>query len=141
VDVPNASVVLIEGANRFGLSQLHQFRGRVGRSQHASYCLLIPDTEAEKDNERLRAMESTNDGFKLAELDLAQRGPGDFFGTRQSGVDQLKTAKLTDVKLIEVARREAKKLFQADPELDRPEHNDLAKTVERFWSGGKGDIS
>jgi ATP-dependent DNA helicase RecG len=141
VDVPNTSVVLIEGANRFGLSQLHQFRGRVGRSQHASYCMLIPDTEAETDNERLRAMESTSDGFELAELDLAQRGPGDFFGTRQSGMEPLRTANLTDVKLIEVARREAKGLFQADPELIQPAHRGLAEAVDRFWSGGKGDIS
>ncbi len=141
VDVPNASVVLIEGANRFGLSQLHQFRGRVGRSQHASYCLLIPDSESEQDNERLKAMEATNDGFELAELDLAQRGPGDFFGTRQSGMQQLRTAKLTDVKLIELARKEAKSIFQDDPELAHPEHQNLSEAVERFWSGGKGDIS
>lgn len=141
VDVPNASVVLIEGANRFGLSQLHQFRGRVGRSQHASYCLLIPDSESEQDNERLKAMEATNDGFELAELDLAQRGPGDFFGTRQSGLQQLRTARLTDVKLIELARKEAKSIFQDDPELTHPEHHNLAEAVERFWSGGKGDIS
>ncbi len=141
VDVPNASVVLIEGANRFGLSQLHQFRGRVGRSQHASYCLLIPDTELEQDNERLKAMEATNDGFELAELDLSQRGPGDFFGTRQSGMQQLRTAKLTDVRLIEVARREAKSIFQQDPDLTQPQHKGLFEAVERFWSGGKGDIS
>jgi ATP-dependent DNA helicase RecG len=141
VDVPNASVVLIEGANRFGLAQLHQFRGRVGRSQHKSFCLLIPDNEAEKDNERLRAMESTNDGFELAELDLTQRGPGDFFGTRQSGMERLRTANLTDVKLIELARREAKQVFQADPELTSPDHKHLAEAVERFWSAGKGDIS
>ncbi len=141
VDVPNASVVLIEGANRFGLSQLHQFRGRVGRSLHASYCLLIPDSELEQDNERLRAMELTNDGFELAELDLAQRGPGDFFGSRQSGMQQLRTAKLTDVKMIEVARRAAKGIFEDDPELARPEHQGLSEAVDRFWSGGKGDIS
>jgi ATP-dependent DNA helicase RecG len=141
VDIPNATVVLIEGANRFGLSQLHQFRGRVGRSEFASYCLLIPDSEAEQDNERLKAMESTNDGFELAELDLAQRGPGDFFGTRQSGVEQLRTARLTDVKLIEVARREAKAIFETDPGLAQPGHQGLSEAVDRFWSGGKGDIS
>ncbi len=141
VDVPNATVVLIEGANRFGLSQLHQFRGRVGRSSFPSYCLLIPDSEAEQENERLKAMESTSNGFELAELDLAQRGPGDFLGTRQSGMPVLKTASLTDVKLIEAARREARQLFEADPGLEQPEHHGLAEAYKRFWSDGKGDVS
>lgn len=141
VDVPNATVMMIEGANRFGLAQLHQFRGRVGRSQYPSYCLLLPDTEDDASNERLKAMEATTDGFRLAELDLEQRGPGDFLGTRQSGFAELKMARLTDVRLIEKARREAQRLFESDPGLSAPEHQDLSAAVARFWSGGKGEIS
>lgn len=141
VDVPNATVMLIEGANRFGLSQLHQFRGRVGRSKYKSYCLLIPDREDEFENQRLKAMESTHDGFRLAELDLEQRGPGDFLGTRQSGFAELKMAKLTDVRLIDKARREAMRLFEADPNLAAPEVLPLADAVSRFMTAGKGEIS
>ena len=141
VDVPNATVMMIEGANRFGLAQLHQFRGRVGRSHYASYCLLLPDTEDDASNERLKAMEATTDGFRLAELDLEQRGPGDFLGTRQSGYAELRMARLTDIHLIEKARREAQHLFESDPGLTAPEHQDLSAAVARFWSGGKGEIS
>jgi len=141
VDVPNATVMMIEGANRFGLAQLHQFRGRVGRGEHPSYCLLIPDAEDEASAERLKAMEATNDGFRLAELDLEQRGPGDFLGTRQSGFAELRMARLTDVRLIEKARREALRLFESDPGLAAPEHQELRAAVERFWSGAKGEIS
>jgi ATP-dependent DNA helicase RecG len=141
VDIANATVMLIEGANRFGLAQLHQFRGRVGRGEHKSYCLLVPDSEDEAENERLKAMETTTDGFVLAELDLEQRGPGDFLGTRQSGFAELRMARLTDVGLIENARREAMRLFEADPELARPEHRPLAQALERFWPARKGEIS
>jgi ATP-dependent DNA helicase RecG len=141
VDIPNATVMLIEGANRFGLAQLHQFRGRVGRGEYQSYCLLIPDSEDVSDNERLSAMESTNDGFKLAELDLDYRGPGDFLGTRQHGFAELHTARLTDVKLIEKARKEAVRLFNTDPLLERDEHTLLAQEMIRFWTTGKGEIS
>jgi ATP-dependent DNA helicase RecG len=141
VDIPNATVMMIEGANRFGLAQLHQFRGRVGRSEHASYCLLLPDTEDEASSERLKAMEASSDGFRLAELDLEQRGPGDFLGTRQSGFAELRLARLTDIHLIEKARREAQRLFESDPGLTAPEHQDLSVAVARFWSGGKGEIS
>jgi ATP-dependent DNA helicase RecG len=141
VDVPNATVMLVEGANRFGLAQLHQFRGRVGRGQHQSYCLLIPDNDESSDNERLAAMESTTDGFRLAELDLEQRGPGDFLGTRQSGFAELRTARLTDVRLIEKARKEARRLFERDPQLQQSEHHLLSKAMERFWANGKGEIS
>jgi ATP-dependent DNA helicase RecG len=141
VDVPNATVMMIEGANHFGLAQLHQFRGRVGRSQHPSYCLLLPDTEDDASNERLKAMEATTDGFRLAELDLEQRGPGDFLGTRQSGFAELRMARLTDVRLIEKARREAQRLFESDPGLAAPEHQDLSAAVAQFWSGEKGEIS
>lgn len=141
VDIPNATVMLVEGANRFGLAQLHQFRGRVGRGQAQAYCLLIPNQPDEADNERLKAMEQTSDGFKLAEIDLEQRGPGDFFGTRQSGFADLHTATLTDIRLIEKARREAQKLFASDPELVEEEHKLLATELDRFWSTAKGEIS
>jgi ATP-dependent DNA helicase RecG len=141
VDVPNATVVLIEGANRFGLSQLHQFRGRVGRSKYESYCLLIPDTDEDVDNERLKAMEATTDGFELAERDLEQRGPGDFFGTRQSGFAEIHMAQLSDVRLIEKARKQARALFERDPELQDTENQNLRQAVDRAWSGGRGEIS
>jgi ATP-dependent DNA helicase RecG len=141
VDIPNASVMLIEGANHFGLAQLHQFRGRVGRGDAQSYCMLIPDQDADSDNQRLTAMQSTTDGFELAEMDLDQRGPGDFLGTRQSGFAELKTAQLTDIKLIEKARREAHHLFDVDPELTQPDHSLLAEELERFWTSEKGEMS
>jgi ATP-dependent DNA helicase RecG len=141
VDIPNTSVMLIEGANRFGLAQLHQFRGRVGRDDQPSYCLLIPDSIDNADNERLKAMEETQDGFELAEIDLDQRGPGDFLGTRQSGFAELQMARLTDLQLIEKARNEAKKIFKRDPDLTQPEHQALVEVLERFWTGGRGEIS
>jgi RecG-like helicase len=133
VDIPNASVMLIEGANRFGLAQLHQFRGRVGRGAAKSYCLLIPDTEDSLENERLAAMEATNDGFILAEKDLEQRGPGQFLGTRQSGLGDLRLANLTDLPLIEKARRFAQDVFSKDPDLALPEHQLLAQALQRYW--------
>jgi ATP-dependent DNA helicase RecG len=141
MDIPNATVMLVEGANHFGLAQLHQFRGRVGRGDSQSYCLLIPDREDETENARLTAMQATNDGFELADLDLEQRGPGDFLGTRQSGFAQLRTAQLTDIRLIEKARREAIRLFEDDSELTKPEHEALAQELARFWSAEKGEIS
>jgi ATP-dependent DNA helicase RecG len=141
VDVPNATVMLIESANRFGLSQLHQFRGRVGRSQYQSYCILIPDTPDSAENERLAAMVETNNGFVLAQRDLEQRGPGEFLGTRQSGYSELRLANLTDIHLIEKARHHAQSIFEIDPDLKSPEHQLLAQSLKRFWSLGQGDIS
>lgn len=141
VDIPNATVILIEGANRFGLAQLHQFRGRVGRGEAQSYCLLIPETEDALENERLKVMTETNDGFALAERDLEQRGPGQFLGTRQSGFSELKMASLSNIKLIEIARSQAKKLFEKDPFLKEPEHQDLSRMIQRFWKDGSGDVS
>jgi ATP-dependent DNA helicase RecG len=142
VDVPNATVMVIEGADRFGLAQLHQLRGRVGRGAAQSYCLLIPTHEDKTENERLQAMAESNDGFLLAEKDLTLRGPGEFLGTRQSGyASGLRMASITDVNLIEKARREAQKLFEQDPTLSSPEHALLAEAFERFWGEGKGDVS
>lgn len=144
VDIPNATVMLVEGANRFGLSQLHQFRGRVGRGQAQSYCLLIPETEDAMENERLSAMVETTDGFVLAERDLEQRGPGDFLGTRQSGfTQQLRLSSLTDIHLIEKAQSAAREIFEQDPELQLPENQALVGVLQAFWGANprQGDVS
>ena len=141
VDIPNATVMVIDGANRFGLAQLHQLRGRVGRDNQQAFCFLIPETFDALENERLQAMVSTNDGFILADLDLKQRGPGDFLGTRQSGYSGLRLANLTDVKLIETARKHAKILFETDPDLIQEENLMLKATINQWWNTGEGDIS
>src|SRR3990172_2307358 len=142
VDVPNATVMLIEGADRFGLAQLHQLRGRVGRGSDQSYCLLIPTREDATENERLQAMAESNDGFLLAEKDLQLRGPGEFLGTRQSGyASGLRMASITDVKLIEKARIQAQQLFQQDADLSKSENALLAEAFGRFWGEGTGDVS
>jgi len=142
VDVPNATVMLIEGADRFGLAQLHQLRGRVGRGSDQSYCLLIPTHEDKSENERLQAMAESNDGFFLADKDLQIRGPGEFLGTRQAGYTSgLRMASITDVKLIEKARAQAQAVFEKDADLSQPEHTLLAEALGRFWGEGKGDVS
>jgi ATP-dependent DNA helicase RecG len=142
VDVPNATVMLIEGADRFGLAQLHQLRGRVGRGAAQSYCLLIPTREDETENERLQIMTESNDGFYLAEKDLHLRGPGEFLGTRQAGfASGLRMASITDLKLIEKARLQAQAVFEKDADLSLPEHALLAEALRRFWGEGKGDVS
>ncbi len=141
VDVPNATVMLIEGANRFGLAQLHQLRGRVGRGAAHSYCLLIPETSDELENERLQAMALTNDGFVLAEKDLQQRGPGEFLGTRQSGYTELAMINLMNIHLIEKARRFAQEILQADPRLIHEEHRLMRQKLDQTWRGKLSDIS
>ncbi|PPD57656.1 ATP-dependent DNA helicase RecG [Dehalogenimonas etheniformans] len=133
IDVPNATVMLIESADRFGLSQLHQFRGRVGRGTEQSYCMLLAENPSEVANARLSVIEKTQDGFILAEEDLKLRGPGEFFGTRQSGLPDLKMAKLSDVPILEMAREEATRLFQEDPGLKKPEHRALYDELIRIW--------
>jgi len=146
IDVPNATVMLVEGADRFGLAQLHQFRGRVGRGKHASYCLLVSDSSSPEAQERLQAIEATNDGFALAQKDLELRGPGEFLGTRQSGFPDLKLASVTDLRLIEAAREAARRFFETDPELADPGNRLLARRVTQFWKGegegeGEGEVS
>ena len=145
IDVPNATIMLIEGAERFGLAQLHQFRGRVGRGEHKSYCLLLPsDTGADigaSARERLSALERTHDGFELAEIDLELRGPGDFFGTRQSGLPALRMARFSDRGLLESARELASRIAAEDPELSAPQHAALAAQVARFASRANADAS
>jgi ATP-dependent DNA helicase RecG len=131
IDIPNATVMLIEGADRFGLAQLHQLRGRVGRGADRSYCLLLAEEPSDNAVERLQVMAQTNDGFELAEADLRIRGPGDYFGTRQSGLPEFQAADFSDIRLIETARGEAMSLLEADPALAAPEHAVLAREVAR----------
>jgi ATP-dependent DNA helicase RecG len=141
IDVPNATVMLIEGADRFGLAQLHQFRGRVGRGAAQSYCILVSDSDGQEARDRLEALVQIYDGFRLAEIDLQMRGPGEFLGTRQSGMPDLRFASLADVVTLQHARREAERIIEVDPELRRPEHRLLREQVRRFWQSGAGDLS
>ena len=142
IDVPNATVMLIDGADRFGLSQLHQFRGRVGRGEHKSYCLLMSESESERTRERLSALESTRDGFKLAEIDLQMRHEGDIFGTSQSG-DQmmLRIASIFDQDLMALARREAAGILESDPELADPRHGGIVAERDRFLNRVQAHMS
>jgi ATP-dependent DNA helicase RecG len=119
VDVPNATIMVIEGSERFGLAQLHQFRGRVGRSNHQSYCFLFTDSASENTSQRLKALIDSEDGFRLAEKDLEIRGPGQFLGTRQSGIADSAMQYLGDIKLIQQARLEAQSVFALDPKLEK----------------------
>jgi len=119
IDIPNATVMMVEGADRFGLASLYQFRGRVGRSGHQSYCFLLTDSLSEKTSERLKAIEAAQSGFDLAEKDLEMRGPGDFIGVRQSGLPDLAIASLTDAKLIEETREAAKKILRESSDLKK----------------------
>lgn len=137
IDVPNATVMLIEHAERFGLSQLHQLRGRVGRGPHAACCLLMAAPPvSEEARRRLETMVRTRDGFVIAEADLAIRGPGEFFGTRQSGLPELKVANLLrDGRILESARREAGRTLKEDPGLSRADHARLKGALSRKWSG------
>ena len=135
IDIANASVMLVEHADRFGLAQLHQLRGRVGRGVHQSYCLLMaPNRVTEEGRRRLEALVKSHDGFVIAEEDLAIRGPGEFFGTRQWGPADLRVANLIrDAKILEEARDEAARLLQQDPALTRPDHAELKGSLLRRW--------
>ncbi len=136
IDVPNASVMLVEHAERFGLSQLHQLRGRVGRGPWKSYCILLSGASSPEAKLRLDAMAATNDGFKIAEVDLSLRGPGDFFGTRQSGLPEFRVADLVrDAAALEAARRDAATLIREDPHLLAPEHRALRAALLQRWRG------
>ncbi|MDD5127713.1 MAG: ATP-dependent DNA helicase RecG, partial [Dehalococcoidales bacterium] len=141
IDIPNATVMMIESAERFGLSQLHQFRGRVGRGTAQSYCLLMAENPSEIGRQRLDIIEKVQDGFLLAEEDLKLRGPGEFFGTRQSGLPDLRMARLSDTALLELARNEATLFFTADPEMKRAEHKLLAQEMARVWPKNTGEWS
>ena len=136
INVPNATVMIIENSERFGLAQLHQLRGRVGRGKHQSTCILISDAQNEEAVRRLKVMCSTNDGFKIADEDLKLRGPGDFFGSRQHGLPDLKIADLMggDMPLFQSAQAAARQLIAEDPELQEPEHAGLAEEVRRLFA-------
>ncbi|MBI3753459.1 MAG: ATP-dependent DNA helicase RecG [Deltaproteobacteria bacterium] len=137
IDVPNATVMAIEHAERFGLSQLHQLRGRVGRGGHDSYCILLAGKVGSLGTyQRLKVMEDTNDGFKIAEEDLKLRGPGDFLGTRQSGLPDFRVVNLlTDASLLQKARDEAFHIIKTDPDLSMPEHVVLKEIIKTRWKG------
>ena len=140
IDVPNAAVMLIENAERFGLSQLHQLRGRIGRGQFKSTCVLVSDAQNEEAVTRLGVMCKTNDGFKIAEEDLKQRGPGDFLGSRQHGLPELRLANIVnDTKILYAAQKQAQDILFADPEMSLPEHRNLRKSVEAMF-GEFGEV-
>ena len=142
VDVPNAALMIVENAERFGLSQLHQLRGRVGRGQHKSWCILISNAKNDEAKARLKAMCETNDGFKISEEDLRLRGPGDFFGSRQHGLPEMHIADLCgDVKILDTAQRAAKELLASDPALARPEHRGLSERVSLLLEKSLGTMS
>ena len=134
VDVPNAALMIIENAERFGLSQLHQLRGRVGRGQHKSWCILVSDNRGEEVKARLSIMSKTNNGFEISEEDLRLRGPGDFFGSRQHGLPEMHVADLgADTQIMKTAQDEAKALLGADPQLSLPEHSALRERIETLF--------
>ena len=136
IDVPNATLMVIENAERFGLSQLHQLRGRVGRGKHQSACYLVATPKGDDSFQRILAMTRTNNGFKIAEADLNIRGPGEFFGTKQSGVPNFKIANIIhDATLLEMAKREAELLVKADRELNATAHQLLKQMLQKHWRG------
>ena len=135
VDVPNAGLIIIENADRYGLSQLHQLRGRVGRGKHQSWCVLVSDNRSPDTRARLKVLTQTNDGFQIAEEDLKLRGPGDFFGERQHGLPALRVADLeTDTRVLKEAQDAAAEVLAADPELTQPEHRPLLEKVRRLFA-------
>lgn len=137
VDVPNATVMVIEGADRYGLAQLHQLRGRTGRGAEQSYCFLIGEPKSDEGRQRMRVMERTTNGFVIAEEDLKLRGPGEFFGQRQHGLPDLKVANvLTDTDILQAARREAFNLVAGDGRLSQPEHEAVRRAVRQRFKGG-----
>ena len=131
VDVPNANLMLIYNAERFGLAQLHQLRGRIGRGEHKSYCILMCPPKDPDAVKKLQVLADTRDGFKIAETDLSRRGPGDILGTDQSGLPHLRMIDyLTDLELMKQSRDLAQEILTQDPELSKPEHRALRAAVQ-----------
>lgn len=141
IDVPNATVMLIDGAERFGLSQLHQFRGRVGRGAHQSHCILMSDSPGAEALNRLKLLERISDGFRLAEEDLKLRGPGDYLGTRQSGLPAFRAAQITDQDILTLARREAVRLLALDRDLTNPANKGIAERFAEYSANLPGENS
>jgi ATP-dependent DNA helicase RecG len=137
IDVPSATIMMIEGSDRFGLAQLHQFRGRVGRSKKQSYCFLLTDSSSVKTKQRLQALVNSEDGFKLAEKDLKIRGPGDFVGIRQWGIPDLAMESLKDIREIEKTRTKAKEILEKDPQLKKFPllRREVSKIGEKIYLG------
>ena len=135
VDVPNSVIMVIENAERFGLSQLHQLRGRIGRGQYKSTCILITDAQNEAAQRRMKVMTSTTDGFKIADEDLKMRGPGDFFGSRQHGLPEMKIAMLTDTAILNEANRFAREIILDDPDFIKKENRNLKDAISELFSG------
>lgn len=139
VDVPNAAIMIIENADRFGLSQLHQLRGRVGRGSFKSTCILISDAKSDNSKRRMEIMKNTCDGFKIADEDLKMRGPGDFFGSRQHGLPLFKIADLaTDTELVKMSAKAAKDLIKTDPDLSDPVHRELKRKIQKLFDERAG---
>jgi len=142
VDVANAALIVVENADRFGLSQLHQLRGRVGRGVHESYCVLFRGAAGGVSSERLEIMRSTNDGFRIAEEDLKLRGPGDFFGSRQHGLPEMRIANIaSDMLVLSLAQNAADKLLRADPSLALAEHRELLNQIGRMFEPSAGTLN
>ena len=135
VDVPNATIMVIENAERFGLSQLHQLRGRIGRGSQKSFCVLVSDSKSENSQNRLAVMKHNSDGFKIADEDLKARGPGDFFGERQHGLPQLKIADmLQDMETLRLAQQCAGEILAEDDNLDLPKNKSLCDNINKMFS-------
>ena len=143
IDVPNAALMVIENADRFGLSQLHQLRGRIGRGQYKSTCILVSDSQNDETKHRLSVICKTNDGFKIADEDLKLRGPGDFLGERQHGLPEMKLASLTDdTKILFEAKNEAERILNDDKKLEKDENKLIKKMVDKmFASLGSGGLN
>ena len=141
VDVPNAVIMMIENAERYGLSQLHQLRGRVGRGSEKSYCILISDNTGEDNRKRLKTLCETSDGFRIAEEDLKLRGPGDFFGARQHGLPDLKIADMAaDMEILKQTQQLAKRILEKDVGLRLPENKGLRRLVSLLFAHGDGQF-